>query len=36
MAGSLIYAIEPRLPYLLAAVLLILIAIWPAPQPKDL
>ncbi|BCQ62445.1 putative MFS family arabinose efflux permease [Pseudomonas protegens] len=36
MAGSLIYAIEPRLPYLLAAVLLVLIAIWPAPQPKDL
>lgn len=32
MAASLIYAIEPRLPYLLAAVLLVLIAIWPHPR----
>ncbi|BAQ74505.1 major facilitator family transporter [Pseudomonas sp. Os17] len=32
MAASLIYAIEPRLPYLLAAILLVLIAIWPQPR----
>ncbi|KAF0866779.1 MFS transporter [Pseudomonas sp. LD120] len=32
LVASLIYAIEPRLPYLLAAVLLVLIAIWPNPR----
>ncbi len=34
MAGTLIYAMEPRLPYLLAAVLLALVALWPYP-PKQ-
>nr|BFD41758.1 MFS transporter [Pseudomonas sp. FFPRI_1] len=34
LAASLIYALEPRLPYLLAAVLLVLVAIWPNPQTK--
>ncbi|MCU7646232.1 MFS transporter [Pseudomonas piscis] len=33
MAGTLIYAMEPRLPYLLAALLLGLVALWPYP-PK--
>ena len=32
LAGTLIYAIEPRLPYLVAAALLLLIALWPAPR----
>ncbi|MCK9800996.1 MFS transporter [Pseudomonas sp. MAFF 302030] len=32
LAGTLIYAIEPRLPYLIAAVLLLLVAAWPIPQ----
>ncbi|VVO35307.1 MFS transporter [Pseudomonas fluorescens] len=35
LAGTLIYAIEPRLPYLLAAALLLLVACWPAArQPQ--
>ncbi|MGR4042732.1 MFS transporter [Pseudomonas sp. 910_21] len=29
LAGTLIYAVEPRLPYLLAALLLLLVACWP-------
>ncbi|NMX93179.1 MULTISPECIES: MFS transporter [unclassified Pseudomonas] len=32
LAGTLIYAVEPRLPYLVAAALLLLIALWPAPR----
>ncbi|MGH8395869.1 MAG: MFS transporter, partial [Pseudomonas sp.] len=32
LAGTLIYAIEPRLPYLVAAALLLLIACWPAAR----
>ena len=32
LAGTLIYAVEPRLPYLVAATLLLLIALWPAPR----
>lgn len=35
LVGTLIYAVEPRLPYLVAAALLLLIACWPAPrQPR--
>ena len=30
LAGTLVYAIEPRLPYLCAAVLLVLVALWPS------
>ncbi|MBK5541182.1 MFS transporter [Pseudomonas sp. TH05] len=29
LTGALIYAVEPRLPYLMAALLLILVALWP-------
>lgn len=32
LAGTLIYAIEPRLPYLVAAFLLLLVALWPAQR----
>ncbi|UMZ14759.1 MFS transporter [Pseudomonas sp. MPFS] len=35
MAGTLIYAMEPRLPYLLAAVLLALVALWPYPLKQS-
>ncbi|MGY4817492.1 MFS transporter [Pseudomonas chlororaphis subsp. piscium] len=36
LAGSLIYAVEPRLPYLIAALLLLLVAGWPAAKsPRD-
>ena len=31
LAGTLIYALDPRLPYLMAALLLLLIALWPVP-----
>lgn len=31
LAGTLIYAFDPRVPYLMAALLLLLIALWPAP-----
>lgn len=32
LAGTLIYAVEPRLPYLVAAFLLLLVALWPAQR----
>ncbi len=32
LAGSLIYAVEPRLPYLIATLLLLLVASWPAAK----
>ncbi len=35
LAGTLIYAQEPRLPYLLAALLLVLVALWPYPPRKS-
>lgn len=31
LAGTLIYTLDPRVPYLMAALLLLLIALWPAP-----
>jgi len=31
LAATLIYDLEPRLPYLVAAVLLLLVALWPKP-----
>ncbi|WP_095079090.1 MFS transporter [Pseudomonas sp. Irchel s3h17] len=34
LAGTLIYALEPRLPYLVAAGLLLLVAVWPASKPR--
>lgn len=34
LAGTLIYAVEPRLPYLVAAALLLLVAGWPAAKHK--
>lgn len=34
LAGTLIYALEPRLPYLVAAGLLLLVAVWPARKPR--
>jgi len=36
LAGALVYAVEPRLPYLMAALLLILVALWPdsKTQPR--
>lgn len=33
LAGTLIYALDPRLPYLVAAGLLLLVAVWPAAKP---
>ncbi|SEN19476.1 Predicted arabinose efflux permease, MFS family [Pseudomonas sp. ok272] len=33
LAGTLIYALDPRLPYLVAAGLLLLVAAWPAAKP---
>lgn len=35
LAGSLIYAIEPRLPYLVAALLLLLVAAWPQAKKSS-
>ncbi|WP_347900790.1 MFS transporter [Pseudomonas purpurea] len=35
LAGTLIYAVEPRLPYLVAAVLLLVIACWPVQLPRE-
>lgn len=32
LAATLIYGIEPRLPYLVAAALLLLVALWPGPR----
>ncbi|MDP9506756.1 MFS transporter [Pseudomonas protegens] len=34
LAGTLIYAVEPRLPYLLAALLLLLVACWPEARGR--
>lgn len=34
LAGTLIYAVEPRLPYLLAALLLLLVACWPEARRR--
>jgi len=34
LAATLIYGIEPRLPYLMAAVLLLLVALWPGPRQR--
>ncbi|AXK52425.1 MFS transporter [Pseudomonas protegens] len=34
LAGTLIYAVEPRLPYLLAALLLVLVACWPEARRR--
>lgn len=31
LAGSLLYGVEPRLPYLLVGALLVLVALWPEP-----
>lgn len=35
LAGTLVYAVEPRLPYLLAAVLLLLVAAWPQTRGQS-
>ncbi|AZE23920.1 putative MFS transporter [Pseudomonas chlororaphis subsp. aureofaciens] len=35
LAGSLIYAVEPRLPYLIATLLLLLVASWPAAKSPN-
>jgi len=35
LAGTLIYAVEPRLPYLIAAALLLLVAAWPQVKSAD-
>ncbi len=35
LAGTLVYAVEPRLPYLLAAVLLFLVAAWPEARRQS-
>ncbi|MGC5699035.1 MFS transporter [Pseudomonas sp. NFXW11] len=32
LASTLIYAVEPRLPYVLAALLLVLVGLWPKPR----
>ena len=32
LAGTLVYSLDPRLPWLLAAGLLVLVALWPAPR----
>ncbi|URN92001.1 MAG: MFS transporter [Pseudomonas protegens] len=34
LAGTLIYGLEPRLPYLLAALLLVLVACWPVARRR--
>lgn len=34
LAATLIYALEPRLPYLCAAALLVLVAVWPSRKPR--
>ncbi|MEX5612915.1 MFS transporter, partial [Pseudomonas protegens] len=34
LAGTLIYGLEPRLPYLLAALLLVLVACWPVARHR--
>lgn len=34
LAATLIYDIDPRFPYLVAAALLLLVALWPAPQQQ--
>ncbi|MFQ6575941.1 MFS transporter [Pseudomonas sp. UM16] len=36
LAGTLIYAAEPRLPYLIVAVLLLLVGLWPHPRHASL
>ncbi|MNJ79667.1 Major Facilitator Superfamily protein [compost metagenome] len=32
LAGTLIYAVDPRLPYLIVAGLLLLVGLWPHPN----
>jgi MFS family permease len=36
LAATLIYDLEPRLPYLVAAALLLLVALWPKPRELEL
>ncbi|MHC8309033.1 MFS transporter [Pseudomonas sp. GT1P32] len=35
LTATLIYGIEPRLPYLVAAALLLLVALWPGPRQRQ-
>ena len=35
LAGTLIYAVDPRLPYLIVAAMLLLIGLWPQPRPAS-
>ncbi|MHC8286457.1 MFS transporter [Pseudomonas sp. XS1P51] len=35
LAATLIYGIDPRFPYLVAAALLLLVALWPAPRQRQ-
>jgi MFS family permease len=34
LAGTLVYAVDPRLPFLAVAALLLLVGLWPAPADK--
>lgn len=34
LAGTLVYALDPRLPFLAVAALLLLVGLWPMPRDQ--